>query len=75
MYSLRTIENERETLIRCRKWLGALQNTNSEYRNNQKHLAQGTCTWILETKEYLEFSETQEQKHLWVNGIPGMSIC
>jgi len=75
MYSLRIIENETETLIRCRTWLGALQNTNSEYRNNQKHLAQGTCTWILETKEYLEFSETQEQKHLWVNGIPGMSTC
>jgi hypothetical protein len=65
------LDNEIETLSRFRTWLGALQNPDSEYKKNRKHLVEGTCTWILGTEGYREFIDSQEQKHLWVHGKPG----
>lgn len=59
-------------LILCRTWIGA-GNTNAEYKNQSQHVAQGTCTWILETDEYKKFLDTSQRKHLWVHGIPGIT--
>ena len=61
-------------MIRCRNWLGALQNINSEYDKNRNHLVEGTCAWILETEEFKTFVDFAQRKHLWVYGKPGNSL-
>ncbi|KAF8248979.1 hypothetical protein K440DRAFT_229355 [Wilcoxina mikolae CBS 423.85] len=65
-------ENESRKLIECRKWLGALENADSEYRKNRMHLiTEDSCTWILGTSQYQRFTDIQEYKHIWVYGKPG----
>ena len=61
---------ERRILIRHQDWLGALEVKDSEYNKYRKLQHEGTCGWILETKEFRALMNG-EQKHLWVHGKPG----
>ena len=67
-------EQDVETFINCRKWLGALEAADSEYNKNRNRLLEGTCRWILETKEFQLLMNAGEQKHLWAHGKPGACL-
>ena len=64
-------EQDKETFIKCRKWLGALEAKDSEYNKNHHLLLKGTCGWILQTKEFQALMSVEDQKHLWIHGKPG----
>jgi hypothetical protein len=44
----------------------------SKYNKNQKLLLKGTYAWILQTEEFQTFLNAEQQKHLWVQGKPGL---
>ena len=64
------LEHDKEMLIKCRKWLGALEVMDTEYKKNQNLLLDGTCAWVLRTEEFQAWINV-ERKHLWVYGKPG----
>ena len=66
-------DKNRADLTECRKWLGAIQSPDVEYKNNRKHFTanKDSCSWLLKTEQYQIFANPRERKHIWVYGKPG----
>lgn len=61
-----------ETRRIIRDWLAATE-PESEYQRNLGRKSQGTCSWVIETKEYKDWftALAGEETNLWIKGKPG----
>ncbi|KAF8865087.1 hypothetical protein BDZ45DRAFT_580955, partial [Acephala macrosclerotiorum] len=60
-------EREREKLL---QWLSTIQYKKHHKVKRNEHL-EGSCAWLLESREYIEWKKSSASSILWLHGIAG----
>lgn len=59
---------DNEERVKILKWVSSIP-VEDDHKDRSKHRTKGTCEWILERSEFLQWKESQSPLILWIHGI------